>query len=462
MALYELIERPDLDEPLLVLALEGWIDAGLAAAGAAEVLTDRLDTVTVARFSTDDLLDYRARRPIAHLNDGVLRGLTWPEIELRAATDGDGNEMLLLVGAEPDRLWHRFTDEVVSLALDFGVRMCVGLGAYPFAAPHTRSPRVACTASTARLAEGTSSVVLDFRRSMPRSTGVRRARHPLAGCGRISPTTSDNMPFPGARGAVEGLTCLSTWPCPLASDGPGRLPPAPPLRADRPEPRTPGSALSSRLVEQSAPPVTPSAFPTPGSSWWPSSKISARQRPEYRRPGLAAAPARGDPLPEGPGPELRAYDRWGPRGGPTCDGGSRRPGASRLRRHCARESHDPFCRCWLAAATSARPGPWASPSPRPHPHDVAHPAWDLQAASQVRFILPSASHHPHIERASRCRGRTRRPPAEMVLPSGPSGRAGTRAQARIRGVSTRTLHDPFFNPAPTRTATRGFIAGVAS
>ncbi|HET6663897.1 MAG TPA: PAC2 family protein, partial [Acidimicrobiales bacterium] len=153
MPLYELIERPDLEDPLLVLALDGWIDARLAAAGAAEVLCDQLDTITVARFSTDELLDYRARRPIAHLDDGVLRGMTWPSLELRAAADESGNELLLLVGAEPDRLWHQFTDEVVSLALDFGVRMCVGLGAYPFAAPHTRAPRIACTASTVGLAD---------------------------------------------------------------------------------------------------------------------------------------------------------------------------------------------------------------------------------------------------------------------------------------------------------------------
>ena len=154
MPLYELIEQPDLDDPVLVLAAEGWIDAGLAAATAAEVLSDQLDTITVARFSTDELLDYRARRPIAHLENGVLRGLTWPSIELRAATDLEGKELLLLVGAEPDRLWQQFTDEVVGLALDFGARMCVGLGAYPFAAPHTRPPRVACTASTPSLAEG--------------------------------------------------------------------------------------------------------------------------------------------------------------------------------------------------------------------------------------------------------------------------------------------------------------------
>jgi predicted ATP-grasp superfamily ATP-dependent carboligase len=153
MTLYEMIESPRLDAPVLVLAMDGWIDAGLAAAGAVEMLGDHLDTITVARFETDALLDYRARRPISHLVDGVLRGLTWPSLEIRAASDEQGREMLLLVGAEPDRQWLQFTDEVVALAVDFGVRMCVGLGAYQFAAPHTRPPRVACTASTASLAD---------------------------------------------------------------------------------------------------------------------------------------------------------------------------------------------------------------------------------------------------------------------------------------------------------------------
>ncbi len=220
MALYELIERPDLDEPVLVLALEGWIDAGLAAAGAAEVLCDKLDTVTVARFSTDDLLDYRARRPIAHLTDGVLRGLTWPDIELRAAIDGDGNEMLLLVGAEPDRLWHRFTDEVVTLALDFGARMCVGLGAYPFAAPHTRTPRVACTASTPRLAEGTFlKASLDFPGGIQAAIEQACDERGIPAVGlwaQIPHYVPTNMPFPaGSVALIEGLSLLGDLALPL-------------------------------------------------------------------------------------------------------------------------------------------------------------------------------------------------------------------------------------------------------
>jgi len=220
MALYELIERPDLDEPVLVLALEGWIDAGLAADGAAEVLAERLDTVTVARFSTDDLVDYRARRPVAHLTDGVLRGLTWPAIELRAGVDGDGNELLLLVGAEPDRLWHAFTVEVVTLALDFGARLCAGLGAYPFASPHTRPPRVACTASTPRLAEGAFlRASLDFPGGI--QAAIEQACHqrgiPAAGLwAQIPHYVPANMPFPaGSVALLESLNMLGDLSLPL-------------------------------------------------------------------------------------------------------------------------------------------------------------------------------------------------------------------------------------------------------
>jgi predicted ATP-grasp superfamily ATP-dependent carboligase len=220
MALYELIERPDLEDPLLVLALDGWIDARLAAAGAAEVLCDQLDTVTVARFSTDELLDYRARRPIAHLTEGIVRGLTWPSLELRAAADENGKELLLLVGAEPDRLWHQFTDEVATLALDFGVRMCVGLGAYPFAAPHTKAPRIACTASTASLADlGFLRASLDFPAGIQAviEQGCDERGVPSLGLwAQIPHYVPTNMPFPaGSVALIEGLNLLGDLSLPL-------------------------------------------------------------------------------------------------------------------------------------------------------------------------------------------------------------------------------------------------------
>jgi PAC2 family protein len=229
VALYELIDQPDLESPVLVLAMEGWIDAGLGAAGAIEVLLDALDTITVARFDTDALLDYRARRPTVHMVDGIQRGLVWPYLELRAAADLDGNELLLLVGSEPDRAWHGFVDEVVELALDFDVRLCAGLGAYPAPAPHTRSARMACTASTPSLAEtkGFLRASLDYPGGVQAAIeqGCDQRGIPSLGIWAQVPHYAAGLPYPAASiGLVETLGRVADLSLPL-----GDLP----ARADR-------------------------------------------------------------------------------------------------------------------------------------------------------------------------------------------------------------------------------------
>lgn len=150
--LHEFLETPDLDSPVLILSLEGWIDAGGAAARAATALLDGIEATTIARFDTDALLDHRARRPIMHLRDGINTGLTWPSIELIAFSDPGGNDVLALTGFEPDHQWRTFTTAVVDLALELGVRMVIGLGAYPVAVPHTRPSALTSTATDPALA----------------------------------------------------------------------------------------------------------------------------------------------------------------------------------------------------------------------------------------------------------------------------------------------------------------------
>ncbi|MBS1847700.1 MAG: PAC2 family protein [Actinobacteria bacterium] len=150
--LYVFEHDPGFVDPPLILGLDGWIDAGLGAGGAVATLLGAHETSLVATFDTDRLLDHRARRPTMVLSDGLISDLRWPTLELRAGTDIEGNGVLLLVGAEPDHLWRSFTDSVVDLALELGVRMVVGLGAYPAPVPHTRPVQMSCTASTEELA----------------------------------------------------------------------------------------------------------------------------------------------------------------------------------------------------------------------------------------------------------------------------------------------------------------------
>ena len=99
-------------------------------------------------------LDWRARRPTMRLIDGVNTQLTWEETELSWAKDGLGHDVLMLFGNEPDHAWLAFSEQVVDLAEDLGVRMVLGLGAYPTPVPHTRTPLLAASASSEELAQG--------------------------------------------------------------------------------------------------------------------------------------------------------------------------------------------------------------------------------------------------------------------------------------------------------------------
>lgn len=149
MSLYELHLERSFERPVLVVALEGWVDAGLGADGAMSALLSAEPTELVATFDGETLLDQRARRPVVHIAQGVNEGLTWPVIQLRAGTDRAGADILYLVGPEPDFRWVTFVAAVVGLARQLGVRMAVGLGAFPAPAPHTRPIRLAATAPPA-------------------------------------------------------------------------------------------------------------------------------------------------------------------------------------------------------------------------------------------------------------------------------------------------------------------------
>jgi len=149
VSLYERHGGRQPDRPVLVVALEGWVDAGLGADGAITSLLSAAPTELLATFDGEALVDQRARRPVAHIVHGVNEGLTWPVIQLRVGTDRVGNDLCYLVGPEPDFRWRHFVADVVELAEVLGVRMAVGLGAFPAPAPHTRPIRLAATAPPA-------------------------------------------------------------------------------------------------------------------------------------------------------------------------------------------------------------------------------------------------------------------------------------------------------------------------
>jgi len=152
MALYRLHEpEADLIDPVVVAALDGWVDAGSAATHAAKQLgaVGRL----VVEFDGDQLFDFRARRPTLEIQDGKPERLTWPTLQMRSRRVGE-RDVLVLTGAEPDFKWRRFTADVVELAEKLHVGQWISIGAIPAAVPHTRPVPILGTASAPGLLRG--------------------------------------------------------------------------------------------------------------------------------------------------------------------------------------------------------------------------------------------------------------------------------------------------------------------
>jgi PAC2 family protein len=151
VALYRFDDPGKLDTPVLVAALDGWIDAGGASTTAAEHLGN--GGAPVATFDGDLIFDFRSRRPTLDIVDGRLSRLDWPELVIRRG-HLDGRDLLVLSGAEPDFRWHEFADSVVELVARLGVVEWISLGAIPAAVPHTRPVPIIGSASAPGLLKG--------------------------------------------------------------------------------------------------------------------------------------------------------------------------------------------------------------------------------------------------------------------------------------------------------------------
>lgn len=147
--LFQLVEElPALDQPVLVLALDGFVDAGNAAQLARAHLLRTLESQVIATFDIDQVFDYRGRRPEMLFVTDHWESFNAPELKIHAVRDAAGTPFLLLAGAEPDMQWERFAEAVKMIVERFGVRLLIALDAIPMGVPHSRPSTVIARGSS--------------------------------------------------------------------------------------------------------------------------------------------------------------------------------------------------------------------------------------------------------------------------------------------------------------------------
>src|SRR5690625_5290666 len=210
---YDLVgDLPRLDAPVLVVWLDGFMDAGRAGGGLVSHVLETLPHEVIAEFDTDLLIDYRARRPTMTFRDGTYQDIEEPRLALYLVHDDGGSPFYLLAGMEPDVLWNGFTGALVDLIERLGVRLTVTVHGIPNPVPHTRPINVLMHASRAGLVPPDQLLDVDIR--LPGSAlglltlRLSQVEHDVAGIVARVPHYLSESDFPQASLAL--LRSLNT------------------------------------------------------------------------------------------------------------------------------------------------------------------------------------------------------------------------------------------------------------
>ena len=138
---------PALRSPVLIVALEGWNDAGDAASTTAHHLIDRWNAELFADIDPEEFFDFTAMRPTVEIIDGFERELHWPDTSFYAAKLADAPfDAIVMLGVEPQMRWKTFCAQILTTARQLGAEMVVTMGALLADVPHTRPVQVLGTA----------------------------------------------------------------------------------------------------------------------------------------------------------------------------------------------------------------------------------------------------------------------------------------------------------------------------
>jgi proteasome assembly chaperone (PAC2) family protein len=140
MSALQILQTPELNEPIMIAAFAGWSDAGGAATGAAQYLIDRWHAAKFADFEAEDFYDFTQLRPTVRW-EGDERRIDWPANAFHFHRTPE-RDFIVFNGIEPHLQWKTYSATMLEAIEKFKVGMVISLGAMFVDYPHTRPLRV--------------------------------------------------------------------------------------------------------------------------------------------------------------------------------------------------------------------------------------------------------------------------------------------------------------------------------
>jgi len=190
---------PVLKNPVLVVGFEGWGNALDISRGVVDYIARKLEAKPFAKINPDLFYRFDENRPIVEIENGILKKITPPDCIFYAIEIHQGDQdLVLLKGNEPNLRWFQFTEAVLSLCLQLGVKLIVSLGSMYDNVLHT--DKIFSAVATSK------DLLMKIKQTNVREIGYR-------GPGAIHSTLQDE-----AR--KQNLECVSIWcHCPYYLQG---------------------------------------------------------------------------------------------------------------------------------------------------------------------------------------------------------------------------------------------------
>lgn len=134
-------QRPELRDPIMLVAFAGWNDAAEAATTAVRLLIREWNAELSAAIDPEEFFVFTETRPHVRGADPSHREIVWPSIHFFAVrVPRSPRDVLILLGTEPQLRWKAFTHLVLDYATSMGVRSIVALGALLADVLHSHPP----------------------------------------------------------------------------------------------------------------------------------------------------------------------------------------------------------------------------------------------------------------------------------------------------------------------------------
>src|SRR4029079_19526067 len=154
VAVIEIEDVPDLVDPVVIAAFEGWNDAADAASSVIDHLIKVWGARIIGAIDPEECYDFQVNRPLVGTDERGHRTITWPSTQIAIASPPDlHRDVILIRGIEPNMRWRQFCAELLAAADDLGGQIVVTLGALLADTPRTRPAPASGTATEPELVD---------------------------------------------------------------------------------------------------------------------------------------------------------------------------------------------------------------------------------------------------------------------------------------------------------------------